>query len=381
MVDQVPAPGSIRLVLCGDVMTGRGIDQILPHPCSPQLQESHLKSALDYVRLAERANGPISRPVDYSYIWGDARETLREIEADAFIVNLETAITRSERAEPKGINYRMSPADIGCLTSVKIDCCVLANNHIIDWGRSGLDETLSTLSASRLKYAGAGSNNREAAEPAIIELGQKRRIDVFAMTSTDCGVPFDWAARPDLPGVNVVTDFSPAGAKVIAEQFMRARSGSDLAVVSIHWGSNWGYRIPAHQRTFAHTLIDEGAVDVIHGHSSHHPKAIEIYKGKLIIYGCGDFLNDYEGIGGYEEFRADLVLLYVAELAPKSGHLCKLELVPFRIRRFRLERTSDDETAWLLERLGREYGRFGASVGLEHSGRISVHWPPERQAS
>lgn len=61
-----------RLFLCGDVMTGRGIDQILPHPCDPQIHEPYVTSALDYVRLAEQANGAVPRPAAPSYIWGDA---------------------------------------------------------------------------------------------------------------------------------------------------------------------------------------------------------------------------------------------------------------------------------------------------------------------
>jgi poly-gamma-glutamate synthesis protein (capsule biosynthesis protein) len=66
------ATSLLRLFLCGDVMTGRGIDQILPHAGNPVLYERHMKSATGYVELAEEANGPIWKPVEYSYIWGDA---------------------------------------------------------------------------------------------------------------------------------------------------------------------------------------------------------------------------------------------------------------------------------------------------------------------
>ncbi|HXZ67538.1 MAG TPA: CapA family protein, partial [Alphaproteobacteria bacterium] len=250
----------------------------------------------------------------------------------------------------------------------------LANNHVLDWGRSGLEDTLSTLSSNGLKHAGAGLSDHDTAEPAIIDLGSKGRIEVFAMGATDSGVPLDWAAGRGKPGVNIVTDVSAAGARAIAEGIRQARRTDSLAVASIHWGSNWGYGISASERGFAHALIDEGFVDVVHGHSSHHPKAIEIYKGRLIIYGCGDFLNDYEGIGGYEEFRSDLVLLYVARLSPRAGVLLTLELVPFRIRRFRLEHAAEEDVAWLLHRLGREYGRFGARLEADASSRILVRW-------
>ena len=65
---------SIRLFLCGDVMTGRGIDQVLPHPSDPAIHEPYVKNAKDYVQLAESANGPIPKPVSFSYKWGDALE-------------------------------------------------------------------------------------------------------------------------------------------------------------------------------------------------------------------------------------------------------------------------------------------------------------------
>ena len=136
---------AITLFLCGDVMLGRGIDQILPHPGEPQLYEPAVTLATTYVELAERANGRIPSPVDFAYVWGDALEVLRRLEPDLRIINLETSITKSREAVPKGINYKMHPANAACLTSAAINCCALANNHVLDWGRSGLLETLETL--------------------------------------------------------------------------------------------------------------------------------------------------------------------------------------------------------------------------------------------
>lgn len=131
----------IMLFFCGDVMTGRGIDQVMPHPCPPHLREPYVASALDYVALAERANGPIPRPVDFGYVWGDALPEFDRRRPDVRIINLETSITTSEDLQPKGINYRMNPANVACLTAAGIDCCILANNHVMDWGSRGLLET------------------------------------------------------------------------------------------------------------------------------------------------------------------------------------------------------------------------------------------------
>ena len=159
-------PPSVTLFLCGDVMTGRGIDQILRHPSKPDLYEPYMRSALGYVELAERATGPIARPVDWSYIWGDALSELDRVRPGARIVNLETALTASNDAWPgKGIHYRMHPANVGCLAAARLDCCSLANNHVMDWGRSGLLETLATLRGVGIRTAGAGGDADQAAAP------------------------------------------------------------------------------------------------------------------------------------------------------------------------------------------------------------------------
>src|SRR5262245_48429269 len=112
------AADPICLFLSGDVMTGRGIDQALPHPGNPALYEAWVRDARDYVRLAERASGPIPRPVDGAYLWGDALAELERAQAEVRIVNLETSITASEDCWPdKPIHYRMHPRNIGCLTA------------------------------------------------------------------------------------------------------------------------------------------------------------------------------------------------------------------------------------------------------------------------
>jgi poly-gamma-glutamate capsule biosynthesis protein CapA/YwtB (metallophosphatase superfamily) len=126
--------------LSGDVMLGRGIDQVLPHPVPPQLHEPYVRSALGYVELAERVSGKLPRPVDFGYVWGDALEELRSRAPQARIVNLETAVTLAEDAWPgKGIHYRMHPRNVACLAAAGIDCCVLGNNHVLDWGQAGLE--------------------------------------------------------------------------------------------------------------------------------------------------------------------------------------------------------------------------------------------------
>jgi poly-gamma-glutamate capsule biosynthesis protein CapA/YwtB (metallophosphatase superfamily) len=362
---------SVRLFLCGDVMCGRGIDQVLAYPCSPEIYEQSMRSAEGYVLLAEQANGPIPRRNGPSYVWGAALDELARMRPDARIINLETAVTRSKDRARKGINYRMSPENADCLSAAKIDCCVLANNHVLDWGRTGLEQTLATLQKLNIKVAGAGRNDREASAAVMLNLGDARLL-IFSFGSTSSGVPLEWAATEVAPGVSLLPDLSEASALKVADRIMALRRPDDLIVVSIHWGSNWGYHIPDEQMVFARTLIDQANVSIIHGHSSHHPRAMEIYRNRLILYGCGDFLNDYEGIRGYERYRDDLVLMYFADLDATGGCLQALELIPLQIRNFRLSAPERRDIEWIQQTLDRECQNFGTRLILGSEGQLVV---------
>lgn len=357
--------GSTTLFVCGDVMTGRGIDQILPHPGNPQLYESFVRSAVRYVQIAEDETGPVPRPVGVDYVWGDALAEFERVRPQARIVNLETAITRAEGAWPgKGIHYRMHPANVGCLTAAAIDCCSVANNHVLDWGYGGLSETLATLRAAGIRTAGAGADDAEATAPAVVELAGGRRVLVFAFGMASAGVPREWAAATSRAGVSYLEDLAPATTDAIAARVAAVRRNGDIVVLSIHWGGNWGYEVSRAQRSFARELVEHAGVDLVHGHSSHHPKGIEIHHDRPIIYGCGDFLNDYEGIGGHERFNGELGLMYFPSFDP-AGALDRLALVPTRIRHLRVNRARGGDVDWLAAMLTREGEPFGTRVERE----------------
>lgn len=365
---------TVPLFLCGDVMLGRGIDQILSHPGDPRLHEPYVSSARAYVELAEAAHGAIPRAVDDTYVWGDALDTLRRLEPTVRIINLETSITKSEDFLPKGINYKMHPANAHVLTAADIDCCVLANNHVLDWGYSGLQDTLETLGQLGIRVAGAGRDAASAAAPAVLPVGEGARLVVFGFGAASSGIPTAWAAERDRPGVDLLPDLSEATVEVVAARVQEVRRPGDVLVASIHWGGNWGYEIPREQTAFAHGLVDRAGFDVVHGHSSHHAKAIEIYEGRPILYGCGDFLNDYEGITGKEEFRDDLAVMFLPALAAARGDLVDFPLEVFRIRKFRLQRASVEDTRWMQATLERESRRFGVRIEWREANRLAVRW-------
>lgn len=336
----------MRIFLCGDLMLGRGVDQILTSPGDPTLHEPYVRDARDYVTLAEETNGPIPRAVPPSYIWGDLPDVLEQHAPDLRIGNLETSITRSDdHARGKGIHYRMSPANVEVLQPPGFDCLSLANNHVLDWGTEGLTETIDTLDRSAIGHCGAGRTRAQAESPcgaSGASAASGVQATVWGVGDRSSGIPGQWAAGEDKPGVWL---------KGADRDLLRKVQGPGPRIVSIHWGENWGYAVPARQQSLARALIDKAGVSIVHGHSSHHPKGMEIYNGGLILYGAGDFINDYEGIGGHERYRPDLTAGYFVDVDEADAGVTHVLAVPFRLRKLRLGRASPADTEWLTETL------------------------------
>ena len=369
----------VTVFLCGDVMTGRGVDQILPHPGDPELRESYVRDATGYVALAEAASGPIPRPVSPAWPWGDALAVLGDLAPDVRLINLETSVTRSgEFAPGKQVHYRMNPANIGCLTVARPDVCALANNHVLDFGRGGLAETLDTLAGAGLAAAGAGRDPVAARRAVAAGAAPGGRVSVVSCGTGSSGIPPGWAAGPSRAGVDLLPSLSRPAADQIADRAQADGDAAGLTVVSLHWGSNWGYEVGRDQVAFAHRLID-GGIGLVHGHSSHHPRPIEVYRGRLILYGCGDFIDDYEGIAGHREYRDDLRLMYFATLRRPTGELAELRMVPMQARKMRLSHAAGPDRRWLAATLDRISRPFGAAVEPTPDGLLALHPPAGRR--
>jgi poly-gamma-glutamate synthesis protein (capsule biosynthesis protein) len=226
------------------------------------------------------------------------------------------------------------------------------------------------LSGAGLRAVGAGPDREAARRPAAVPVGGGRVV-IVSCGAASAGIPGSWAAAVGRPGVNLLRGLSPAAAEDVLGQIHSAKRPGDIAVVSIHWGSNWGYGVDADQVRFARQLIDGGA-DLVHGHSSHHPRPIEVFRGKLILYGCGDCIDDYEGITGHQAYRDDLRLLYFASLDPGTGQLAALRMAPMRARQMRLHHAPAADRRWLRAVLDRSSRRFGPRVDLRPDGMLTL---------
>lgn len=369
------AGDGVTICLCGDVMTGRGIDQVLPHPGNPLLREAGMPSARCYVERAERQHGALATPVDFEYPWGELPALIGSFRPALRLANLETVISASDDAWPdKRYLFRMHPDNAPCLRPMAFDCLSLANNHVLDWGPSGLADTLSSLHGMGIRTAGAGADAREAARPAIVERADGGRILVFAYGMTQSLIPSDWAAQARRPGVNLLPDFSERSLARVADAIAAERKTGDLVVLSIHWGGNWGFEVPADQREFARRLVEAAGVDIVHGHSAHHVKGLEVQCGKLIIHGCGDLLNDYERIAGRADFVHDQSAVFLPVVDPASGRLVSLTMLPTRIQRLRVCLADAGETARMQAVLDRECRRLGTRVVRTTDGYLGLRW-------
>lgn len=332
-----------------------------------------MADARDYVTLAERANGPIPQPTDFAWPWGEALALIDEFAPDVRLINLETTITTDgEFAPGKAVHYRMNPANIACLGAVRPDACALANNHILDFGPRGLADTLRALADAGIRGVGAGLTAEQAQRTVLVPLADEARAVIASYAMESSGVPRRWAASQDRPGVAFLPDLSDRSADEVADRVLAGKQPRDITIVSVHWGSNWGYEVEPRQVRFAHRLIDAG-VDVVHGHSSHHLRPVEIYRGRLILYGCGDIVDDYEGIGAHRAFRPELRLLYFASMERNDDTATTLALMPVRIKRMRLERASHDAIDWLRSTLERISEPFGTLVNVNADGSLGVY--------
>lgn len=247
------------LTFTGDVMLGRAVDE--------------------YLKTLQ----------DKSVIWGDVLNELKE--SDLVFVNLESALTRSTKKGKKGnpvFFFKSDPENVSSLTGANISYCCLANNHILDFGQDGLVETLKTLTSVNIKYSGAGRNIIEAKRPAELKIGSLK-IKVFAFSDNEPS----WEAKGDSFGINFIPINQEDGRFLdLLEEVKKAKSEGFFIIVSGHWGPNMVRVPPERHVNFAHKLIERG-VDIFHGHSSHVFQGIEVYKGKVIFYDCGEMIDDY----------------------------------------------------------------------------------------
>lgn len=279
-------------------------------------------------------------------VWGSMYEELRA--CDGLIINLECCLSsRGQQWErtQRVFHFRAGPGwAIPALTRAGVDCCALANNHVLDYEMEALEDTLEALDDAGIKRSGAGRSLEEALEPAVFESDGTR----VALVSLTDNAP-EYAAEPKRPGTAYMEiDIDNTQTRNRVREALGRASGydPDIVIASLHWGPNMVEKPPQRFQRFGHWLIEEG-VDVIHGHSAHVFHGIEIHDGKPILYDTGDFVDDY---AVDERMRNDRGFLFQLNLDP-DGEVSALRLTPTEIKDCAVHRANSEVAKWSHERM------------------------------
>ncbi len=235
--------------------------------------------------------------------------------------NLEGPFAEKARMQQRNFSYRVDVSLASSLSRAGINVVTLANNHLMDCGRSGVLETLDALSNANLFALGAGTNERTAHEPVILPSGGMR-IGLLG---------YYWnrrtAATADRPG-------SAMDPREALEADIRSlRKNVDRIVVTFHWGVPYEREPSLEDRAKARFAVDCGA-DAVVGHHPHVVQPFEIYRGCPIFYSVGNFAfgsgnSRAEGllVGlGFEDYKtvANIYPLYVKNRDPRVNYQPKL---------------------------------------------------------
>lgn len=305
------------------------------------------------IMLGRLVGKSIKHSKDYYHPWGNLLPLL--LSTDFNIANLETTLTRSTDKVSKMFNFKSDPKNIQALLEANILFVNLANNHILDFGIRGLNDTLKTLDKKSILHAGAGQNLIQAQKPAYIT---KDNL-TFAFISATDNEP-SWIATQSKPGINFI-DFNENSAESLATQIKDLKKSVNFVIVSLHWGPNWDVRPKVAFQKFAHRILDAGA-DLIHGHSPHIFQGIEIYNDKLIIYSAGDFLDDY---AVDRELHNDQSFLFLTTFDNQG--LKELRLIPVKISDLQVNKAPYYEAQKMIlhmQKLSLELGTVIARNGI-----------------
>lgn len=276
--------------------------------------------------------------------------------ADVALVNLETAVTERHEQLPlyKRYVYKMEPRALEALTWAGIDGVTLANNHVLDYGRAGLLDTLRHVHGARLVPIGAAATSRGARRGAVFRVGGAR---IGVLSYLEDSLMHSVYVR------SFATGIGPGCARLTAanavQDIRRLRRHADVVIVVPHWGRDYG-DVSWTQRWMGRHLIDSGA-DAVVGHGAHVPQPVAVHRGRPILYGIGNYAF---GTPGRESFRHGLL----ARLVVRGARLLRVELVPLlvqnRLVEFRPERLGSREAAAMLAELDRRSRPHGARIAV-----------------
>lgn len=223
--------------------------------------------------------------------------------ADVVMVNCENPITEANRKVEKKFNFKMNPQQTEIFRRSGISLVTIANNHVFDYGKEGLLDTIKNLEKYGIEHVGAGENLDQARSPVARIINGKKLFflaygNYSPATKNSPGVAYRYPAH-------------------VSEDIRRAKTkGADLVIVNFHWGNERDSGPTKNDQFIARLAIDNGA-DIIVGHHPHVIQPVEIYKSKIIAYSLGNFIFGGNS-GGPEEG-----MLVRVKIRPDSSLSCE----------------------------------------------------------
>lgn len=286
------------------------------------------------VMLSRQVNSRMAKYNDYLWPFLKVADFLRE--ADITVINLESPFVKaSDYFVPTGsFMFKADPQSIQGLLAAGIDLVSLANNHSLNQGRTGLQESFSILEDNNIKYIGAGNNEAEARQAEIIEINGERFAFLAYAYPDDNSVATD-----DKAGIATM-DVSDMQADV-----RQLKEEGNIVIVNMHAGIEYVTKPNWQQTEFARAAIEAGAEAVI-GHHPHWPQTFEFYQDKPIIYSLGNLVFD-------QMWSLETRQGLLAKLSWQDGWE-KIELIPIKIYDYgQPEIISDEaERANILKKIG-----------------------------
>lgn len=245
-------------------------------------------------------------------------------QGDVNFANLESPITDRGEAFEKTFTYRMAPESVAALQKAGLNVVSLANNHTLDFGSEGIEQTIELLDKAGIHHAGAGKNLQEARTPAIFQ-SRDLRVGVLAYSLTH---PEEFYATATSPG----TAFGHV--THVQDDIKKLRPQVDLLVVSFHWGAELHTETKPYQSEIAHAAIDAGA-DMVVGHHPHVVQGVERYKNGVVFYSLGNYaFGSYSNHVTWGLFSRTT---WGREEGAKRLTLLEVELIPLNINNFQVD--------------------------------------------
>lgn len=282
--------------------------RLQPRRGGPTSSRSTSLIAVGDIMLGRYCNIQMLKRKDWHYPFLKTADLTRS--ADIAFGNLETPIIQNCLATETGMIFCARPEATEGLKFAGFDVLSIANNHILNYGQNGLEQTKKLLSSSNILYSPLTSSMPSSNSTSLN--GEDSKITIYQSNNLTFGFfSFDLVTYPQTPLISQISLTSPT---------------VDILIVSLHWGTEYAKQSSLWQVDLAHQIIDSGAKIII-GHHPHVTQPVETYHNGLIFYSLGNFVFD-------QPWSEETKKGAVAKIIFEEKNIKSYELIPIYIQNY-----------------------------------------------